>query len=80
MSCPLNAATSTVYTCYYVTLAGSCVFSDTISLVPMLDAVVESSGVFIAPGTKQFTVVSRHYNTFYEALLVYSRRLKEAMT
>ena len=46
----------------------------------MLDAVVESSGVFIAPGTKQFTVVSRHYNTCYEALLVYSRRLKEVMT
>lgn len=33
-------------------------FKDSVTLVPMLDAIAQSSGLAVNPGTNQFTVVS----------------------
>ncbi|XP_067929237.1 mediator of RNA polymerase II transcription subunit 1-like [Watersipora subatra] len=38
-------------------LQGSCNFSGSLTMMPMLDAIVQSSGVFIPPRTNRFTVV-----------------------
>lgn len=42
----------------YLVVAGACSFSDGITMMPMLDAIVKSSGLTQVPGTQSFTVVS----------------------
>lgn len=42
---------------------GACTFSEGLTYMPMLDAIVKSSGATIPSGTNRFTVVSKYVVT-----------------